>query len=106
MGDRMNRRTLLIGAAFAPLAASRRAFGRAWPDRAIRIVVPFAPGSFTDVAARVLATELTEQLGQPVIVENRGGAGSTAGTLAVGAAGGRGYKLLPPAISPSISPRL
>src|SRR5262245_6428729 len=77
----MNRRTLLGAAAFAPFASLRAAFGQAgWPDRVIRIVVPFVPGSFTDVSARLVANELTEQLGQPVVVENRGGAGGTAGT--------------------------
>jgi tripartite-type tricarboxylate transporter receptor subunit TctC len=100
----MDRRTLL-GAALSPIAL-RAAFGQAWPDRAIRIIVPFAPGSFTDVAARLLATELTAQLGQPVIVENRGGAGSTAGTLAVVRAEPDGYTLLLTDISLSISPGL
>ena len=100
----MDRRTLL-GAALSPIAL-RAAFGQAWPERAIRIIVPFAPGSFTDVAARLLATELTAQLGQPVIVENRGGAGSTAGTLAVVRAEPDGYTLLLTDISLSISPGL
>jgi tripartite-type tricarboxylate transporter receptor subunit TctC len=100
----MDRRALL-GAALSPIAL-RAAFGQAWPDRAIRIVVPFAPGSFTDVAARLLATELTAQLGQPVIVENRGGAGSTTGTLAVVRAEPDGYTLLLTDISLSISPGL
>jgi tripartite-type tricarboxylate transporter receptor subunit TctC len=100
----MDRRTLL-GAALSPIAL-RAAFAQAWPDRAIRIVVPFAPGSFTDVAARLLATELTAQLGQPVIVENRGGAGSTAGTLVVVRAEPDGYTLLLTDISLSISPGL
>jgi tripartite-type tricarboxylate transporter receptor subunit TctC len=100
----MDRRTLL-GAALSPIAL-RAAFAQAWPDRAIRIIVPFAPGSFTDVAARLLASELTAQLGQPVIVENRGGAGSTAGTLAVVRAEPDGYTLLLTDISLSISPGL
>ena len=80
----MNRRTLVRAAALAPLAAIGSAFGQAgWPDRPIRIVVPFVPGAFTDVSARLVANELTEQLGQPVVVENRGGAGGTAGTAVV-----------------------
>ena len=102
----MNRRTLLLGAALAPLVASGRAFGQAWPDRSVRIIVPFAAGSFTDIAARLVATELTEQLGQPVIVENRGGGGSTAGTLAVVRAEPDGYTLLLTDISLSISPAI
>jgi tripartite-type tricarboxylate transporter receptor subunit TctC len=103
----MNRRALLFGAALGPLVASGRAFAQAkWPDRAVRIVVPFAAGSFTDVAARLVANELTEQLGQSVIVENRGGAGSTAGTLQVVRAEPDGYTLLLTDISLSISPAI
>src|SRR6185503_6741917 len=88
----MDRRTLL-GAVLAPIAGCAFAQG-GWPDRVLRIVVPFAPGSFTDVSARLLANQLTESLGQSVIVENRGGAGSTAGTLTVARAAPDGYTLL------------
>jgi tripartite-type tricarboxylate transporter receptor subunit TctC len=66
----------------------------------------FAPGSFTDVSARLLANELTESLGQSVIVENRGGAGSTAGTLTVARAAPDGYTLLLTDNSLAISPGL
>jgi tripartite-type tricarboxylate transporter receptor subunit TctC len=103
----MNRRTLLGAIAFAPLAAIGPAAGQsAWPDRVLRIVVPFVPGSFTDVSARLLANELTEQLGQSVVVENRGGAGGTAGTTAVVRAAPDGYTLLLTDTSLSISPGL
>src|SRR3981081_3634321 len=103
----MNRRMLLRAAALAPLAAIGPAFGQVgWPDRVVRIVVPFVPGSFTDVSARILANELTEQLGQPVIVETRGGAGGTAGTTAVVRAAPDGYMLLLTDTSLSISPGL
>ena len=68
--------------------------------------MPFAAGSFTDIAARLLATELTEQLGQPVVVENRGGGGSTTGTQAVARAEPDGYTLLLSDISLSISPAI
>jgi tripartite-type tricarboxylate transporter receptor subunit TctC len=101
----MNRRAFLLAGALSPLVALARA-QTGWPDRAIRILVPFAAGSFTDVAARLLATELTEPLGQPVIVENRGGAGSTAGTQAVARAEPDGYTLLLSDISLSISPAI
>jgi len=102
----INRRTLLLGAALSPLATGG-AFGQAnWPNQTIRIVVPFAPGSFTDVSARLVAQELTEQLGQPVIVENRGGAGGTAGTVSVVRAAPDGYTLLLTDNSLSISPGL
>lgn len=103
----MNRRTLLRAAALSPIAAIGPAFGQAgWPDRPIRIVVPFVPGAFTDVSARLVANELTEQLGQPVVVENRGGAGGTAGTTMVVRAAPDGYTLLLSDTSLSISPGL
>jgi tripartite-type tricarboxylate transporter receptor subunit TctC len=103
----MNRRTLLRAAALAPFASVGNAFGQAaWPDRVVRIIVPFAPGSFTDVSARLVANELTEQLGQSVIVDNRGGAGGTAGTTAVVRAEPDGYTLLLTDTSLSISPGL
>lgn len=103
----VNRRTLLLGAVLAPFAASDRASGQAdWPKQVIRIVVPFAPGSFTDISARLVAQELTEQLGQSVIVENRGGAGGTAGTVTVVRAAPDGYTLLLTDTSLSISPGL
>lgn len=72
------------------------AFGQAtpWPNRAIKIIVPFVPGSFTDSAARVLSVELSSQLGQPVIVDNKGGAGSTLGTDFVAKSSPDGYTFL------------
>jgi tripartite-type tricarboxylate transporter receptor subunit TctC len=103
----LNRRTLLLGAALFPLAGSRRTLAQAgYPNQVIRIVVPFAPGSFTDVSARLIAQELTEQLGQSVIVENRGGAGGTAGTNMVVRAAPDGYTLVLTDTSLSISPGL
>jgi tripartite-type tricarboxylate transporter receptor subunit TctC len=65
-----------------------------WPGKLIRIVVPFAAGSFTDIAARSIGVELTAQLGQQVVVENRVGAGGTLGTDAVAKAPADGYTLL------------
>jgi tripartite-type tricarboxylate transporter receptor subunit TctC len=103
----MNRRALLRAAVAFPALAPLAAFGQSgWPDHAVRIVVPFVPGSFTDVSARLIATELTEQLGQPVIVENRGGAGGTAGTTMVVRAAPDGYTLLLTDTSLAISPGL
>ena len=102
----INRRTLLLGAALSPLASGRPLAQTNWPTQVVRIVVPFAPGSFTDVSARLVAQELTEQLGQSVIVENRGGAGGTAGTVAVVRAAPDGYTLVLTDNSLSISPGL
>ena len=77
-----------------------------WPTRPLRIIVAFAPGSFTDVAARALGRELTEQLGQQVIVENRLGAGGTLGTHAAAKATPDGHTLLLFDNSFAIWPRL
>jgi tripartite-type tricarboxylate transporter receptor subunit TctC len=104
----MNRRALLrAAAAFPALGALGPAFSQSgWPDRAVRIIVPFVPGSFTDVSARLVANEVSEQLGQPVIVENRGGAGGAAGTTTVVRAAPDGYTLLLTDTSLAISPGL
>ena len=84
--------TLAAGAAAAlPAAASAQA---AWPDKPIRMVLPFPPGGPTDLVARVLAAKLAEQLGQQVIVDNKPGAnGNIAGDL-VAKAPADGYTLL------------
>jgi tripartite-type tricarboxylate transporter receptor subunit TctC len=65
-----------------------------WPDKPIRFVVPFTAGSFTDTAARAIGNELSTQLGQTIVVDNRGGAGSTIGTDFVAKSAPDGYTFL------------
>jgi len=65
-----------------------------WPDRPVRLVVPYGPGAMGDVVARLLGEELRPDLGQPVIVDNRPGAGGNIGTAAVAQADPDGYTVL------------
>lgn len=73
-------RRLLLAAGTVPVLARPAAAQHAWPSQPVRIVVPFGPGSGTDVTIRMLAPKMTEFLGQPLVIENRPGAGSTIGT--------------------------
>jgi tripartite-type tricarboxylate transporter receptor subunit TctC len=66
----------------------------AWPEKPIRIIVPFVSGGAADSAARLMAPSLQKRLGQPVVIENRAGAGATIGTAAVATAPPDGYTLL------------
>ncbi|CAH0269315.1 tripartite tricarboxylate transporter substrate binding protein [Roseomonas sp. CECT 9278] len=97
-------RRAVIAAAIAMPAAPRIAQA-AWPDRSLRIIVAFPPGSSTDVVARALAQKLTEAIGQPVLVENRGGAGGNLGTQAAKAATD-GHTLLMHSTAISVNPTL
>src|SRR4051794_24038098 len=88
----MNRRSLLAALPAAGIASRANAQG-AWPDRAIRIIVPFPPGGPVDGGARVLGQVLTQGLGQPVVIEIRAGAGGSIGTEAAARATPDGYTL-------------
>jgi tripartite-type tricarboxylate transporter receptor subunit TctC len=78
----------------ASLSLGSSAFGQAYPTRTITILTPFAAGSVTDAAARVVAQTLQESLGQSVVVENRAGAGGLLAAQAVARASNDGYTLL------------
>ena len=88
------------------LALSYGASAQQYPDRPIHLVVPFGPGGFTDVAARILQKELQPVLGQPIVVENKAGAGSTIGTDYVAKAPPDGYNLVMVSTTHVISPHL
>jgi tripartite-type tricarboxylate transporter receptor subunit TctC len=95
MAFRSQLRAVLLFAlaAWASLLVNDRAWA-AYPDRIVRIVVPFAPGGGTDVIARTLAQEMAKDLGVAVVVENRPGAGTIVGTQAVAVSEPDGYTLL------------
>jgi tripartite-type tricarboxylate transporter receptor subunit TctC len=90
----MHRQTLTALFLGAILITPLTAAAQQYPTKAIRFVVPFAPGGGTDIIGRVVAQALNDALGQPVVVDNRGGAGSTLGTEIVAKSPADGYTIL------------
>ena len=101
----MNRRTVLLAAAGLAAPAILRAQA-AYPERPIRLIIPWPPGQATDLAGRVVAQSLSERLGQPVVPENRAGAGGMIGTDAVAKAAPDGYTLLAASLGPITTAQL
>jgi len=85
--------TSVLGTAAALLGLTATA-QTAWPNKPVKIIVPFAPGGTTDILARAVAPELSKAFGQPFIVENRTGAGGNVGADVVAKAAADGYTLL------------
>jgi tripartite-type tricarboxylate transporter receptor subunit TctC len=82
------------------------ACGEPWPQKPLRAIVPFAAGSSTDIVPRIVLGQLSEQLGQTIVVENRAGAGGTIGAFSVAKSDADGYTLLASGSSHTISPAL
>lgn len=94
----------LAGAALAAPALIRSARAQAWPERAIRAMIPFSAGSSVDVVGRIVLDAMSRSLGQTIIVENRGGAGGVIGTAQVALAAPDGYTMLINASAHSAAP--
>jgi len=111
MPSAARRRALKMTAALFALAAGGAHAAADWPTRPVRLIVPFPPGGSTDILGRSIAQKLQEALGQPFVVENKGGAGGSIGATEVARAAPDGYTLLMGhigtlAINPSLYPDL
>ena len=94
-------------AAFAAFSGAAQAQATDWPAKPITMIVPYAPGGFADTRVRLLARKLGESLGQPIVVENKAGAGGVVGTNLIAKAAPDGYtigtgNLAPMAVNPSL----
>lgn len=88
-----SRRALIAGMAASGLLPATRAWAQAWPQRPIKIIIPFPPGNTLDIMSRLIQPKLAELLGQPVIVENMAGASGQLGLSAVARAAPDGYTI-------------
>jgi len=88
------------------LSAGNAAAAAGYPDRPIRMVIPFAPGGSNDIVGRLIGAQLGERLGQPVIIDNRGGAGGVIGSELVSRASPDGYTLLIVSVAFAFNPAL
>jgi tripartite-type tricarboxylate transporter receptor subunit TctC len=99
----LRKRALLGALAAAAALALPSAWAQTWPSRSVSIIVPFPAGGTTDVLARALGQELSKTLGQPVVVENKPGAGATLGADYVAKSKADGYTLLMGAVHHTIA---
>ena len=94
-----------IFAVFA-LAASFSSYGQSYPAHPVRMVIPFPPGGSNDIVGRMIATQLQDKLGQPVVVENKGGAGGTLGADIAAKSAPDGYTILLISVAYAFAPAL
>ena len=100
--NQLTRRLLMLGLAASPLLAFPQA--APWPSRPIKAVVPFAAGAATDIVARAVLEQVSKQLGQPILIDNKPGAGGTIGTGQVAHAEPDGYTILVHSNSFAVAP--
>src|SRR5260221_14793634 len=91
---RLLHRSCLAALCLAGLAAASNALAQNYPAKPVRMIVPFPPGGSNDILGRTLALKLAEALKQPVIVENRGGAGGSIGAEVAAKSPADGYTIL------------
>ena len=89
----LTRRDVLAGSGAVLLGSTVNAMAQEWPQRTIRLIVPFGPGGGSDIVSRIIAASLQEKLGQPVVIENRPGAAGMLGNEAVARAEKDGYTM-------------
>ena len=107
----MHRRTVITASALALMAATPAAWAQAYPNKPVRLVVPFAPGGTTDIVARVVSEKINLALGQIMIVENKAGGGGSVGANEIAKAAPDGYALGMATVSttaanPAINPKI
>jgi tripartite-type tricarboxylate transporter receptor subunit TctC len=104
----IDRRAAVVGlvGAVAWFAQAAPSYAETWPSRPVTMVVPFAAGATSDIIARGLARELAEKLGQPVVIENKGGAGGNIGAAMVARANPDGYTILFATTGPAATNKL
>src|SRR5687768_18517658 len=100
----MSRRLFVVAVLFC--AAAFPAAGQNYPVKPVRLMVPFVAGGNTDIIARVVTPEMSKALGQQIVIENRGGAGSTIGTEVVAKSPPDGYTLLMVSAAHVINPAM
>src|SRR5829696_7312866 len=88
------KRLQVLGIALLFIVAATAAFAESWPTRPIRAIVPLSAGSATDVVARAVLEQVSAQIGQPIVIENRTGAGNTIAMALVAKSDPDGYTIL------------